>query len=490
MLFNSFSFVFVFFPFVTTLYFLSPHRIRWFVLLLASAYFYIAFVPKFILVLFALIAIDYTTGILIEGAAGARRRNWLMLSLSSNIAILGVFKYFNFVNGNLAQFAETIGWNYPIENLNWLLPIGLSFHTFQSMAYTIEVYRGDQKAERHLGYYALYVMYYPQLVAGPIERPQNLLHQFREPVAFDMNRVGSGLQLIVWGLFKKVFAADRLALIADAVYSNPSTFEGWSVPYIIATYAFAFQIYFDFSGYSDIARGASRVMGIELMENFRFPFIASSVAEFWQRWHISLSTWFKDYLYVPLVYGARDKNGDLRAGRAHVYIVLVFLTSGFWHGAGWNFGLWGACHGLFIVCSTLTKNLRARLHRTIGTSRHKAALALWKTVATFHLIWFTWILFRANTLTQAFSVMTNIGRLRIDLPRVWQHYRGNSDLLLALFAVILVMGIERAQRTGAWDRMQRLRFYFSFPEWFAATLIALIAFGAPVAHRAFIYFQF
>jgi D-alanyl-lipoteichoic acid acyltransferase DltB (MBOAT superfamily) len=490
MLFNSFQFLFVFFPIVTGLYFVLPHRHRWWLLLGASAYFYMAFVPKYILILVALILLDFTMALLIERASDRRRRMWLALSLVANISILAVFKYFNFVNENLAALAHLLGGHWGLKNLGWLLPLGLSFHTFQSMAYTIEVYRGNQPAERHLGYYALYVMYYPQLVAGPIERPQNLLPQFRSPVSFDVSRVASGLELMTWGLFKKVFVADRLAIVADAVYRHPALYEGWSFPYILANYFFAFQIYYDFSGYTDIARGASRVMGIELMENFRFPFSAGSVAEFWTRWHISLSTWFKDYLYLPLVYGTRTRDGAMRPELGHVFIFIVFLVSGFWHGAGWSFGLWGASHGLFIVISGVSKPWRMRVHRAVGLTRHRRLHALLRTLIAFHLIWFTWVLFRAATFADAVTVMRNIGRLHMDWPRALASYGADNDVRLGLAGILFVTAIERLQRSAAWERLSTRRFVFSFNEAFHATLLALIAVGAPLAKQAFIYFQF
>ena len=297
MSFSSIHFL-LFFPIVTALYFATPYRFRWLLLLFASCYFYMAFVPVYILILGFTIVVDYFAGILIENAQGRRRKWLLIVSLVSNIGVLFIFKYFNFFNTNLKALAEAIHWNYSLESLSIALPIGLSFHTFQAMSYTIEVYRGNQKAERRFGIYALYVMFYPQLVAGPIERPQNLLPQFYEKHDFDYQRVTDGLKLMAWGFFKKIVIADRLAVAVNLVYNAPYKYTG--LPLIIATYFFAFQIYCDFSGYTDIARGAARVMGFRLMKNFNRPYFATSVADFWTRWHISLSTWFKDYLFTPL----------------------------------------------------------------------------------------------------------------------------------------------------------------------------------------------
>jgi D-alanyl-lipoteichoic acid acyltransferase DltB (MBOAT superfamily) len=259
MLFNSFSF-FVFFPLVTGLYFLLPHRQRWALLLAASCVFYMYFIPKYLLILAFTIVVDYFAGLLIENARGGRRRMCLGLSIIANVGVLALFKYFNFLNENLTALAHFLGWNYSMSTLSLVLPVGLSFHTFQAMSYTIEVYRGNQKAERHFGIYALYVMFYPQLVAGPIERPQNLLPQFRQKHNFNYERVTSGLRLMAWGLFKKTVVADRLALFVNKVYAEPGSFDGPVL--VLATLFFAFQIYCDFSGYSEIAIGSARVMDL------------------------------------------------------------------------------------------------------------------------------------------------------------------------------------------------------------------------------------
>jgi alginate O-acetyltransferase complex protein AlgI len=275
MLFNSFHFLF-FFLIVTSLYFTISQKWRWVLLLASSCYFYMAFIPIYILILGITIIIDYFAGISIECAKGKQRKLFLIVSLIANISVLCVFKYFNFLNDNFSFLMYGFGLKNPIPYLNILLPIGLSFHTFQAMSYTIEVYRGRQKAERHFGIYSLYVMFYPQLVAGPIERPQNLLHQFREKHEFEYFRVVEGLKLILWGFFKKLVVADRLALYVNAVYNNVEHHSGFS--FLVATIFFAFQIYCDFSAYSDIAIGVAKVMGFHLMTNFNRPYFARNVA--------------------------------------------------------------------------------------------------------------------------------------------------------------------------------------------------------------------
>ena len=329
MLFNSFAFG-AFFVVVTTLFFVLPHSFRWLLLLLASCFFYMFFVPIFILILAVTIIVDYSAAILIENTSNPRKKKFfLSISIVSVCTVLFVFKYFNFFNTNFAALAAALDWNYSIEALSIALPIGLSFHTFQSLSYVIEVYQGRQKAERHFGIFALYVMYFPQLVAGPIERPQHLLYQFHERKRFNLRRLLDGLSLALWGLFKKVVVADSLAIYTDTIYSASSHHTGASL--LVATYCFAFQIYCDFSGYSDIARGVSRVYGIDLMKNFDAPYLAKSISEFWARWHISLSTWFKDYVYIPL------GGNRVSLGRNTFNLFVVFLLSGFWHGANRTF---------------------------------------------------------------------------------------------------------------------------------------------------------
>ncbi len=490
MLFNSFHFVFKFFPLVTLAFFLTPHRFRWALLLAASTYFYVVFVPKYILILGALILVDYVSAILIAREEGPWRRRWLILSLLSNIGILGLFKYFNFFNENVAAVARLLGWKYGIKNLSWFLPLGLSFHTFQSMAYTIEVYRRRQEPERHLGIYALYVMFYPQVVAGPIERPQHMLPQFHEEKKFDFDRVVSGLQLMVWGLFKKAFVADTLAIIVDQVYLKPGAHEGWALPYAISTYAFCFQVYCDFSGYSDVARGAGRVMGYEMVENFRYPFIAQSVAEFWQRWHVSLSTWFRDYMYLPLVYSTRDDKGAIRVNMTYLYILLVFMTSGFWHGAAWHYGLWGLSHGALIAAGSLLKPWRARAQKRLKLDRYRTAHGLYKVFVTFHVIWFTFILVRADSVPDAVTIMRNLIVAPLNLRRGWSAYCLDNVFQLGALGVAIVLVVEKLQRTDAWEKLERMKFGFSFRQVFYAALVVLILIAAPMLDRAFIYFQF
>ena len=399
MLFNSFQFIY-FFILVTAVYFILPHRQRWWWLLLSSCYFYMAFVPIYILILGFTIVVDYFAGIIIEQSAGRRRKLFLICSLIANIGVLAVFKYYNFINENISVLLHGFTVKNQLPFLSILLPIGLSFHTFQAMSYTIEVYRGNQKAERHFGIYALYVMFYPQLVAGPIERPQNLLHQFRENYRFEYDRVVSGLKLMLWGFFKKLVIADRLAIYVNTVYNNSDHHNGVSL--LVATVFFAFQIYCDFSAYSDIAIGAARVMGFKLMTNFDRPYFSKSISEFWKRWHISLSTWFKDYLYISL------GGNKVSIPRWYFNLFIVFVVSGLWHGANWTYLIWGAINGFYLVFAIVTKTFREQFTKLIRLNQFTVLNNVVQILTTFSLTCFAWIFFRSKSLHEAVSIIKKI----------------------------------------------------------------------------------
>jgi alginate O-acetyltransferase complex protein AlgI len=471
MIFNSFEFL-AFFLIVVGLWFTLPVRFRWAMLLAASCIFYMFFIPAYILILAATIVIDWFAGIWIEDTQDPRKkRRYLWMSVVSVTAILFVFKYFNFFNDNVAQLARLLHWHYPIAALKIILPIGLSFHTFQSLSYVIEVYRGRQRAERHFGIYALYVMYFPQLVAGPIERPQNLLHQFHDPKPFQPLAVRDGLLLALWGLFKKVVVADTLALYVDAVYDHHAVHSGPTL--LLATYCFAVQIYCDFSGYSDIARGISRVFGIELMKNFETPYFSTSIREFWSRWHISLSTWFRDYVYIPL------GGNRVSLPRNMVNQFLVFLLSGFWHGANWTFIIWGALHGLYLLAERVGDLIRGR-PATPATPGSLRSIVRW--LVTFHLVVLAWVFFRANTVTQAVDILQRIaavpGKLFLD-----------PILYTCAVVGVAAIGLDILQRRlRMYDHPERV------PGWLRlghalALLFAIVLLGVDGGGQ-FIYFQF
>jgi alginate O-acetyltransferase complex protein AlgI len=468
MLFNSFEFL-VFFTVVTILFFLLPHKFRWALLLFASCFFYMFFKAIYILILAFTVLIDYYAGIKIETATDQKhKKKYLILSLIANIGILGVFKYYNFINENISGIANLLGYTNHIPFLKILLPIGLSFHTFQAMSYTIEVYRENQKAEKHFGIYALYVMFYPQLVAGPIERPQNVLHQFHEKKLFDYERVLEGLRMMLLGFFKKIIIADRLSVYVDSVYGDVQHANSISVA--IAMVFFAVQIYCDFSGYSDIAIGAAKVMGYDLMTNFNIPFISKNITEFWRRWHISLSTWFNDYLFTPLVIAKRDwgKKGVIFA------LLITFLISGLWHGAGWTFLVFGLLHGIAMIFEFLTKKKRLKLAKKMPKAIYNGI----SLVLTFIYLCFTWVFFRAESMNKAKLILQKLFSFQahFNLTQLSAE-KGPLNLLLSFFVILLFYFINKLYKT-------RWAFLFSFIAFF------LIIILGKDGSRTFIYFQF
>lgn len=484
MLFNSLHFL-LFFIVITALYFSLSQSKRWMLLLAGSCYFYMAFVPVYILILGFTIVVDYFAGILIENSTGKQRKLYLLYSIVANIGVLAVFKYYNFFNDNFSALMQGLGMPFSFPYLSILLPIGLSFHTFQAMSYTIEVYRGHQKAERHFGIYSLYVMFYPQLVAGPIERPQNLLPQFHASHDFDYARVTSGLRLMAWGLFKKVVIADRLAIAVDTVYSNPERYN--SVGLIIATIFFTYQIYCDFSGYSDMAIGAARVMGFRLMTNFNNPYQSSSIGEFWKCWHISLSTWFKDYLYISL------GGNRVPVPRWYYNLLIVFLVSGLWHGANWTFVAWGAIHGVYLIGGLLTGGIRGNIRKILHLDR----IPLLSVLTTFGLVAFAWIFFRANSMSDAIYIATHsITGIPDVIHRALTHQTVYQNLGLSTsFMVLMVCSIILLETVHFFHNKYNLAIVFRrLPtpvRWafYYAIVLAIIFFGV-FENRQFIYFQF
>jgi D-alanyl-lipoteichoic acid acyltransferase DltB (MBOAT superfamily) len=474
-LFNSIDFL-IFFPLVTTLYFVVAHRYRWFLLLAASCYFYMSFIPIYILVLAATIIIDYFAGIVIEDASPRLRKASLIASIVATCSVLFVFKYFNFFRDNINELLPWFGSESTLSALNLILPIGLSFHTFQSLSYVIEVYRGNQRAERHFGIYALYVMFYPQLVAGPIERPQNLLHQFREEHHFSYDNARNGLRLMLWGLFKKVVVADRLAIYVDSVYNNVPDHSGPTL--VLATVFFAFQIYCDFSGYSDIAIGAAKVMGFDLMTNFAKPYFSKSVSEFWRRWHISLSTWFRDYVYVPL--------GGSRVSplRWCLNVLVTFTISGLWHGANWTFIVWGALNGMYLIAERVLGLWVAASTKRAASARWKPFVDSLKLLATFGLICVAWVFFRAHDLSDAVLVLAKI----VSEPGP-VFLGGARDIIYGVAGIAFVLCVDVWGGRARFD--QALSAYSMPVRWatYATLMVGILAIGVFDGSQ-FIYFQF
>jgi D-alanyl-lipoteichoic acid acyltransferase DltB (MBOAT superfamily) len=365
-----------------------------------------------------------------------------------------------------------------IPNLSMLLPIGLSFHTFQAMSYTIEVYRGHQKAEKHFGIYALYVMFYPQLVAGPIERPQNMLHQFHEKHIFDYMRIVNGLKQMVWGFFKKIVIADRLALYVNAIYNNADQHNG--ITLLVATIFFAFQIYCDFSGYSDIAVGAAQVLGFKLMMNFNRPYFSKNISEFWKRWHISLSSWFRDYLYISI------GGNRVSVPRWYFNLLFVFLISGFWHGANWTFIIWGGLNGLYLVFGIIIAPLRKRATRIFQLNKFSTIQSIIQIVITFSLTCIAWVFFRANSLKDALMIIKKIffvsGKLFLGVPK--------DHFFYSVLAIIVLLCIETKR-----EYFPRRILLFHNNNWYvrrlsyACIIVMILLFGVFDGGQ-FIYFQF
>lgn len=471
MLFNSLPFIF-FYIIVTIGYFKLNFKYRWMLLLGASCYFYMAFVPIYILILGFTIVIDYFAGICLEKITEKpKRKRFLIMSLIANIGVLAVFKYYNFFAFNFNQLFAGANINQPLSYLKIMLPIGLSFHTFQAMSYTIEVYRGNQKAEKHFGIYALYVMFYPQLVAGPIERPQNILHQFHEEHPYNFEDLKAGLMQMAFGFFKKVVIADRISILVDGAYTHPKTQSPAAL--LIATLFYGIQIYCDFSGYSDIGIGAARTMGFRLMDNFRSPYFSRSVSEFWSRWHISLSTWFRDYLYIPL------GGNRVAIPRWYLNLMIVFVVSGFWHGANWTFIIWGALHGVYLISHIILNKL---LQKAGYSFKPNAIKHLLQILATYALVSFAWIFFRAANISDALYIICHIFQpgdsgqqtsLVLNHAEIWF-----SIALIAMLFIKEWFFLVIPTKNTAW-------FMFIF----LAVIFTCYLFGV-FNNKQFIYFQF
>jgi len=491
MLFNSFDFL-VFYPIVALLFFSTPQRFRWVLLLIASYYFYMSWEPAYALLIITSTVIDYLASHKIQLSKSQTKRNiWLIISLLTNFGLLFSFKYYNFFSESISWISVLFPFPVSLPKVNWLLPVGISFYTFQTVSYTIEVYRGKQKAENHFGYFALYVSFFPQLVAGPIERPANLLPQFRHEYSFEYERVTNALKLMTWGMFKKVVVADRLAFFVDPVYNDPTSFSG---PILcLATFFFAIQIYCDFSGYSDIAIGAAGVLGIKLMQNFDSPYLATSVVDFWRSWHISLSTWFRDYLYIPL------GGNKVSAKRWQINIFIVFLISGLWHGANWTFVIWGAIHGLFFVIHNITKSVRLFFVSLAQLDRFPKFHRAFQVLFTFIIVCFAWIFFRSNSLSDAIYIINNLSTgwtslfsLSVIRNNAYAILGLNSLKLVGALAIVwitiimLIIIIEYYEKPLA--MFSGWYWWTRWPSYFM--LLFVMFFLGAYEQSAFIYFQF
>jgi len=480
MLFNSLSFA-VFLPVVFLLYWAVPHRFRVPILLAASYWFYMSWNVKYVVLILFTTAVSYGTALALERTERKRTRKWLLTgALAACLGLLFVFKYLDFFFASVNAVLGALSLPLHPVTLRLMLPVGISFYTFQTLSYVIDVYRGKFPAERNFFVYATFVSFFPQLVAGPIERTENLLPQIRAEHVFDYDQATYGLKLMAWGFFKKLVIADNLCVFVDKVYHNVWDFEG--LPLIVASLFFLAQIYCDFSGYSDIARGTSMLLGIRLMENFKSAYLSASIREFWSRNHISLSTWFRDYVYIPL--------GGSRCGklRHNFNLLATFTLSGLWHGASWTFVLWGALHGLGQIVENA---LHVSKSVTVGTWRW-----LGRVLVTFTFCAFGLVFFRAQTLPEALYVITHSFRLAglaspVRYVADTLHALGmvRYDLIVAAVSLPVLIAYDYASLRGdviVWLSRRRAAVRWAVYLAFLALILCFRASG----ETAFVYFQF
>lgn len=471
MVFNSLHFL-VFFMVVTLLFYrLKTQKGRIWLLFLSSCYFYMTFVPVYILILGATIIIDYLAGILIVSSPNDKRRKlWLILSVTTNVGILAFYKYFNFILENIEPLVSYLRPQYQLPYLDILLPIGLSFHTFQAMSYTIEVYRGEQEPERNLLVYSVYVLFYPQLVAGPIERPQNIIHQIREYREYDWENVKEGLARMLWGFFKKVVIADRVGMLVDHNFSHASSSS--SLALSASLFFYYFQVYCDFSGYSDIALGAAKAMNINLMENFNQPILSRNISEFWRRWHISLYSWFYDYVFNPILFAFRNYQKS-----AIIFsLIFVFGLSGLWHGAAWHHVFYGLINGLVLVYEYLSRNYRAKVFSLIPS--WLSLIIGWS--ATFAFLLLSRAFFRAETVSEALLFIRRIFEFRNGPNNIGLN---SYELIFSLIVIIVMIVRENLFPTHAISKNKQFFAYL------AMMVMICYIFGV-YEENQFIYFQF
>lgn len=497
MLFNSQEFL-IFLPVVVLIYYLIPDRLKYLWLLICSYYFYMCWNAKYALLLLFSTAVTYDSGLLLEliktklpeGERQTRYKKAVVaLSFILNLAVLFFFKYSHFAARVISSVFAHLHIGVQISGLDVLLPVGISFYTFQALSYTMDVYRDEIYAEKNFFRYALFVSFFPQLVAGPIERSKNLLRQLAEPQKFSFERARDGLLLMLWGFFLKIVLADRIAIFVDTVYSNCTVYPGFYV--VVATMLFAVQIYCDFSGYSVIAIGTAEILGVRLMENFNAPYLSRSVAEFWRNWHISLTSWFKDYLYIPL--------GGSRKGSLRKYSnkMIVFLVSGLWHGASVAFVAWGGLNGLYQVFGELLAPTRDRFVKIFHLNRDSLGHKLFQTVFTFALVDFTWIFFRADSFRNALLVIKNMFVFNPWVLVDNSLYncgldRRNFQLMLVCIVVLILADFCKRREIRIREVVARQNWWFR-SIFFVFSVCFILTFGiwGPGYNASnFIYFQF
>ena len=498
MLFNSIDFL-IFLPIVLVIYYIIPMKYKHIWLLISSYYFYMCWNAKYVLLIFVSTVITYLSGILIDKVEktwpdvndiGKYKKLILALSFVSNLGILFYFKYINFTLDIVTRVLSKMNISMNVPVFDVILPVGISFYTFQALSYSVDVYRGEVAPERDFFRYALFVSFFPQLVAGPIERSKNLLTQLREPRKFDFGYAFDGILLMLWGFFLKIVLADRIAIFVDTVYGNCEHYQG--IYLIVATVLFAVQIYCDFSGYSSIAMGTAKLLGIELMDNFNAPYLSTSVADFWRRWHISLTSWFKDYLYIPL---GGSKKGSLRK---YFNKMIVFMLSGLWHGAQLTFVVWGAINGLYQVIGEILMPIRKKVSDIIGINKNSEGFYALSALATFALVDFTWIFFRADSLGRAIYIIKSI----LNTENIWTLFDGSlyncgldeKNFRLMVIAVIILLIADILKRKGIRVREIILRqdgYIKCLVVSFSILLIMVFGKYGPAYDAVnFIYFQF
>jgi D-alanyl-lipoteichoic acid acyltransferase DltB (MBOAT superfamily) len=451
--------------------------------------------PKYVLLLATSTIVTYISGLLIEVANNIQdekksirlKKLYVFTSFAINISILSVFKYFNFFSENMNVLFSSINLPINIPQFDIIFPVGISFYTFQALSYTMDVFRKDVKAEKNLGKYALFVSFFPQLISGPIEKSKNFLSQIEEKHYFDYYRVKNGILLMIWGFFQKIVVADRLGMLVNTVFNSPKSYKGFQI--IIAAVFYAFQIYCDFGAYSDIARGAAKVMGFRLTKNFESPYFSKSIREFWRRWHISLCSWFKDYLYIPL---GGNRHGKLRK---HFNTMVVFLVSGLWHGANITFIIWGGLHGAYQIIGDILSPVKRKLIQRFNIRTNEFNYRLLQVITTFILVDFAWIFFRANTYGDAITLIKNMFYFNpwifID-NSIYNLGLDTKEFFIAVISIIvvLVMNLLQGQKDFALRFSKQNMIY----RWliYVTAIIAILIFGIFAGYdpQQFIYFQF
>lgn len=475
-----------------------PSKIRYIWLLIASYYFYMGWNPKYVVLLVFSTLITYISGLLISIVPSKTKpqnhtrikRIIVAASLIANLGLLFFFKYINFASGIIVNLFSRLNISLDIPRFDILLPVGISFFTFQSLSYTIDVYRGDIYPEKNILRYALYVSFFPQLVAGPIERSKNLLKQVSKPVKFDFETARDGFMLMLWGYFLKIVIADRIAIVVDAVYDNYEYYEGWY--FIVATILFAFQIYCDFAGYSTIALGAAEILGIKLTDNFNSPYLSQTVSEFWRRWHITLTSWFKDYLYIPL---GGNKKGQFRK---NLNRLIVFFASGLWHGAGIHFIVWGVLNGVYQVIGDMLTPLKKNAIKALSLNENSFSFKIYKCIITFCLVDFSWIYFRASALHVGNTIACSI----FHAKNPWILFDGSlyelgldeKNFRLMLYCIFILIISDICKRFGISIRKKISEQDYIF-RWLVIvfSIFFILTFGlwGPGYNASnFIYFQF